>query len=196
MTSSITYLSQPPANLNVLPDSSVWKVLLKGKKAVGVRTIDAREFFASKEVIISGGALNTPQILMLSGIGPKNELQKHGISVIHELPHVGQNLQDHCFSTIGIVMRKDPDLEEVQQSPSPMGWFKLPSVLASTEFESLSPSTKAFLNKTLVPSIEIATVREFPDASCTFTDSIFSMSLLLWLDMSLPVTRTFSVPCA
>ena len=50
---------------------------------------------AKREVIVSGGAINSPQILMLSGIGDKNELQKHGIEVKHELPGVGKNLQDH-----------------------------------------------------------------------------------------------------
>lgn len=51
---------------------------------------------ARKEVILSSGSINSPQILMLSGIGPKEELQKHGIKVIKDLP-VGKYMQDHQF---------------------------------------------------------------------------------------------------
>jgi choline dehydrogenase len=51
---------------------------------------------ASREVIISGGSYNSPQILKLSGIGPADELQRFNISVIKDLPGVGANLQDHC----------------------------------------------------------------------------------------------------
>jgi len=50
---------------------------------------------AKKEVILSAGAINTPQLLMLSGVGPAEQLQQHGIQVIHDSPGVGKNLQDH-----------------------------------------------------------------------------------------------------
>jgi len=48
-----------------------------------------------KQVILSGGAVNSPQLLMLSGVGPADELQKHSIPIVHHLPGVGRNLQDH-----------------------------------------------------------------------------------------------------
>lgn len=51
---------------------------------------------ASKEVILSAGAIQSPKLLMLSGIGRGEELQRHGIPLLHELPGVGQNLQDHA----------------------------------------------------------------------------------------------------
>ncbi|KAJ3059781.1 hypothetical protein HK102_009824 [Quaeritorhiza haematococci] len=54
-----------------------------------------------KEVIVSGGAINSPQLLMVSGIGPKAELERHGIEVVKDLPGVGQNLQDHAFVALG-----------------------------------------------------------------------------------------------
>ena len=56
-----------------------------------------RQFFASRELIVSTGSLNSPQLLMLSGIGPGAELQRHGIDVRVDLPGVGQNLQDHFY---------------------------------------------------------------------------------------------------
>jgi choline dehydrogenase-like flavoprotein len=51
----------------------------------------------TKELIISAGALDTPKLLLLSGIGPRSELSKHKIECIHDLPGVGENLQDHWF---------------------------------------------------------------------------------------------------
>ncbi len=85
-------------NLTVITEVRTTKVLLEGKRACGVAYVKARktiEIKASKEVILSGGAINSPQLLMLSGIGPEKELKNHGIAVQHPLPGVGQNLQDH-----------------------------------------------------------------------------------------------------
>jgi len=86
------------ANLTVLTEVLVEKVIFEGKVAKGVQVThqgETKQLLADKEVILSAGALNSPQLLMLSGIGPKEELTKHGIEVNHELPGVGQNLQDH-----------------------------------------------------------------------------------------------------
>ena len=74
------------------------KVLFEGKKAIGVeylhkgKTLSAK---ANKEVILSAGAINSPQILMNSGVGDSVDLSKHGITMVHELKGVGKNLQDH-----------------------------------------------------------------------------------------------------
>ena len=61
---------------------------------------ETRTIRAEREVVLCGGTVNTPQILMLSGIGPGDELKRHGIPVIHELPGVGRNLQDHVDCVI------------------------------------------------------------------------------------------------
>ena len=159
LTASIAYLSQPPSNLTICTDSAVAKVLFTGQKATGVKTTDGRIFYSEKEVIISGGAINTPKILMLSGVGPKEELEKHGIPILHDLPQLGKNLQDHCFSSVGIVMEKDLNtIVGAQQSPTPMGWFDLPSVRSSQEYETLPKQTKEFMCSPTIPIIEIATV--------------------------------------
>ncbi|MCY1512866.1 Alcohol dehydrogenase [acceptor] [compost metagenome] len=74
------------------------RVLLEGKRAVGVEVSQDSEVLrlhAEREVILSAGTINSPQLLMLSGIGPAAELARHGIALHHELPGVGQNLQDH-----------------------------------------------------------------------------------------------------
>ncbi|KAG6451017.1 hypothetical protein O3G_MSEX006882 [Manduca sexta] len=87
-------------NLTIRTNSQVTKIIIEPytNKACGVKYIRNgiwREVRASKEVIISSGSLNTPKILMLSGIGPKNDLEELGITVIKDL-EVGQNLQDHA----------------------------------------------------------------------------------------------------
>ena len=85
-------------NLSTETNVQVNKVLFEGKKATGVeyshkgKTLSVK---ANKEVILSAGAINSPQILMNSGIGDSAELAKHGISMVHELKGVGKNLQDH-----------------------------------------------------------------------------------------------------
>ena len=89
------------SNLTLRTNAHATRLLLDGKKAVGVAyarggqggsTVEVR---ASREVILSGGAINSPQILQLSGVGPGELLRDLGIHVVHELPGVGENLRDH-----------------------------------------------------------------------------------------------------
>ena len=87
-------------NLTVITGAHATRLVLEGRRAVGVEYHDlgqgsARTVRATREVILSGGTYNTPQLLMLSGIRPRGELSRHGIDVIHELPGVGRNLQEH-----------------------------------------------------------------------------------------------------
>lgn len=76
----------------------VTRILFQGKKAVGIEYLQhgrRKQCYARREVILSGGALNSPHLLMLSGVGPADMLRKHKIDVVADLPGVGQNLQDH-----------------------------------------------------------------------------------------------------
>ena len=85
-------------NLATETNVQVNKILFEGKKAVGVEYSKKGKTFSVKanaEIILSAGAINSPQILMNSGIGDSSELNKHGIDVLHELKGVGKNLQDH-----------------------------------------------------------------------------------------------------
>jgi choline dehydrogenase-like flavoprotein len=85
-------------NLTVITHAHTTRILLEGKRAVGVEYRhgnELKQIKASQEVLLCAGALQSPQILMLSGIGPTAELQKHGIAVVHDLPGVGENLHDH-----------------------------------------------------------------------------------------------------
>lgn len=92
--------SQRP-NLHILVNTTASKVLVNPdtKTAVGVEIIDKdghmRRINAKKEVIVSGGAVNSPQILLLSGIGGRDQLREAGIRQVHNLPGVGKNLHNH-----------------------------------------------------------------------------------------------------
>ncbi|WGS18135.1 MULTISPECIES: choline dehydrogenase [unclassified Bradyrhizobium] len=86
------------SNLKVITKALVSRVLVEGGRAVGVEYIrkgQVHTLRADREVILSGGAINSPQLLQLSGIGDGDHLRSLGIKVIHELKGVGQNLQDH-----------------------------------------------------------------------------------------------------
>jgi choline dehydrogenase-like flavoprotein len=86
------------ANLHVVTEARATRVLLEGRRAAGVAYRQGgqeRQLRARGEVLLSAGALLSPQLLMLSGIGPADHLRGHGIAVAHHLPGVGRNLHDH-----------------------------------------------------------------------------------------------------
>jgi choline dehydrogenase len=97
-------------NLTVQTGCHVQRILLDGRQATGVEVIkegSRRVIGASKEVILSAGALNSPQVLMLSGIGPGAELQRHGIPTLVDCPGVGRNLQDHFYIHCSFTSTRD-----------------------------------------------------------------------------------------
>jgi choline dehydrogenase len=90
-------------NLTAMTDTLVERVAFEGSKAVGVivRTAAGSETIdVAQEVILSAGALQSPKLLQLSGIGPTEALEKAGVSVRHPLPAVGRNLADHAMFSI------------------------------------------------------------------------------------------------
>lgn len=114
--------------LHIELDALATKIIFDGKRAVGVEYLKGEklyrahwdpsaepgvreEAYTSGEVILAGGAFNTPQLLMLSGIGPREDLERHGIDVLVELPGVGRNLQDRY--EVGVVNRMNFDHWEV-----------------------------------------------------------------------------------
>ena len=107
-------------NLQVITGALTQKVLFDGRRAVGVafrqnganRTVKAR-----REVILCGGAIGSPQMLMLSGIGPAAHLSDLGIPVLHDLAGVGQNLQDHYSAAIKLKCAFPITVNDVMMSP-------------------------------------------------------------------------------
>ncbi len=87
------------ANLTVVTRAMASKVLIENNRAVGVEYLSGRHtketVYANAEVVLSGGAVNSPKLLLLSGVGPADALRAHGIDVVHDLPGVGKNFQDH-----------------------------------------------------------------------------------------------------
>jgi choline dehydrogenase-like flavoprotein len=85
-------------NLTVSTRSMGARILFEGDRAVGLEYLKNGKktvAYAEKEVILSGGAVNSPKLLLLSGVGPADELKKMGVPVVHNLPGVGKNFQDH-----------------------------------------------------------------------------------------------------
>ena len=100
MSASRAYLwpIKSRSNLTIVKNAIVTRVLIKNKKAYGVEYLKsgkAHESIASREVILSAGSINSPQLLQLSGVGPKNILEQASVPLIHDSPSVGENLQDH-----------------------------------------------------------------------------------------------------
>jgi choline dehydrogenase len=105
-STSLAFLApaRPRTNLTVETDAHVTGVRIDSGRAVGVRYRQgkaAREASAAREVILSAGAIGSPQLLLLSGIGPADELRALGIPVVADLPGVGKNLQDHVMVSVG-----------------------------------------------------------------------------------------------
>ena len=91
------------SNVKVEVNALVTRVILESGRAVGVEYVQngvRHSVRAEREVLLAGGVINSPQLLMLSGIGDPEELQPHGIAVMHALPGVGRNLQDHVMAPI------------------------------------------------------------------------------------------------
>lgn len=109
-SSSVAYLhpvGRLPKNIHVLTECLATRVLFNGRRATGVATTQGM-FHARREVILCGGSINTPHLLMLSGLGLGAHLQQHGISVVTDLPGVGQNLIDHVAASIAYRLKERP----------------------------------------------------------------------------------------
>ncbi len=104
-------------NLTIKGNANVRRVLFEGKRAVGVEVESGGEIFQvhGREIILSGGAMGSPFVLLHSGVGPAAELEALGIPVVHDLPGVGENLRDH---------------------PSVQMWFKMTEEARETPFAS------------------------------------------------------------
>jgi choline dehydrogenase len=90
-------------NLTVLTHAHATRLLFRENRAIGVEYLRfgvTEQVYTDSELIISSGALRSPKLLLLSGIGPKRELERLGIAVRHDLPGVGQNLQDHIHTRV------------------------------------------------------------------------------------------------
>jgi choline dehydrogenase len=107
-------------NLKLMTRTQVRRILFEGKRAVGVEVEEGgivKRIGARREVIVSGGSINSPVLLMNSGIGPASELKQVGIEVKHDLAGVGKNLQDHVQARFTFLTRQPGTLNEILTSP-------------------------------------------------------------------------------
>ncbi|MEJ8858179.1 GMC family oxidoreductase N-terminal domain-containing protein [Variovorax robiniae] len=113
-------------NLTLLTGAMVGRVVIENKRAVGVAAkVDGKDvqFKARREVILSGGAFNSPQLLELSGIGRRDVLAAAGVPLLHELQMVGENLSEHVYSPL--MYRSRAEVSWNSGLGSPMGQAKL-----------------------------------------------------------------------
>ncbi|KAK0649338.1 hypothetical protein B0T16DRAFT_326901 [Cercophora newfieldiana] len=178
-------LSKLSDNVTIKTNSTVTRVILDGKKAVGVE-IDGVRYLASKEVILSAGSLDTPRILMHSGIGPEEQLSKYDIPTVLAAPALGKGLRDHAFTPL--VYKRTPESGSGRSSfygvankdaadaaleqwkidgtgpwakyacEMGVGYFKFNEKFTSSpEFLALPAAEQAYLNHETVPHYEVLT---------------------------------------
>ena len=105
---------------------------------------------ANKEVLLTAGALQSPQLLMLSGIGPREHLREQGIPVLHDLPGVGQNLQDHLQLRLLFKVKKPITINDDLKSnwrKFLMGWDWVPASFRAKRTDSMAQRTSVSCDK-------------------------------------------------
>lgn len=185
-TSASAYLDNPPANLDIWCHATATKIIFEtqpgGKpKAVGVELADGRRGMARKEVILSSGAIDTPKLLLLSGIGPRTELRHVNVDCLIDQPEIGKNLIDHIWTTVHWAV--SPEISDdaaynanhVAAQASREEWLRsrtgpdalrnLPNLIAFLKFhpdradlselDKLPEEAKSWIQKPDVPQIEI-----------------------------------------
>ncbi|KAI5633861.1 GMC oxidoreductase domain-containing protein [Phthorimaea operculella] len=158
-------------NLFVLKNTFVRKVLFdENKRAVGVEARlhgkDIIKLYAKKEVILSAGALNSPRILMSSGVGPKEHLEEKGIDLILDSPNVGQNLQDHPTIFLTLTSKKGilSAPKSVVQFATNLDTFPVPSIMG---MGSLNKSNSAVQPDYEVLAFSFSAAAVIPTLTCT-----------------------------
>jgi choline dehydrogenase len=150
-------------NLSVETSALARRIVFEGRRAIGVeyeRAGTVERALATCEVILSAGSIGSPQVLMLSGVGPGVHLQKHGIPVISDLPGVGENLHDHPYTTCTYRTAPEDSLNP-QLSGLRVGWHALNYYLARR-----GPLTNGASQAT-------ALARALPDTPCPDLQIVF-----------------------
>jgi choline dehydrogenase len=115
-------------NLRVITHAHASGVVLESRRAVGVKYLHGKSTGvarANREVILAGGSVNSPQLLLLSGIGPADEISRAGVHAVHDLPGVGKNLQDHVMVSVGYLCTQPLSLATAESIPNLLRYFTL-----------------------------------------------------------------------
>ncbi|KAG8527105.1 uncharacterized protein KY384_008534 [Bacidia gigantensis] len=171
---------KPPANLTIMTEAAVDRLLFEGQKCIGVE-ISGKEALA-QEVILSAGAIDSPKLLLLSGVGPQEDLAKHGIPLVHDLLGIGRNLRDHLWLELVTTQKPgahhrtshitSPDeLQEARRQwlkdkasplsvnlqPQMIAYLKNNNILHSEEYEDLDKSVRESYENKTTPHYELIT---------------------------------------
>ena len=200
VTASGAYLDHTLKNLTTITNATIAKVVFDGKTAIGVEgdgkkctlspttrpcigKADPNEVFTRKEVILSGGSIDSPKLLLLSGIGPANDMKYHNIPLVQDLPGVGKNLKDRLFLELAMVQKPEsqyrtsyidsPGAFELARKewsesrtgalsdfylPQMIGYLKSDKIIASQELQNLDATTRDSLQMDTQPHYEIISV--------------------------------------
>ena len=190
-----------PDRLTIEMDALATRVLFDDKRAVGVEYLKGRRLYqahkepssepgerkqvsASREVILAGGAFNTPQLLMLSGIGPREHLEEQGIDVLVDLPGVGSNLQDRY--EVGVVNRMAEDWAVLKGARYAKGdpqyeeWAKGRTGVYSTNGAVLGLVKRSKSERPLPDLFCFALLADFRGYFPTYSTNLLKLNYLTW----------------
>lgn len=131
------------SNLAIIPSAVASRIIFNGRQAVGVEVLikgETQTFKCTKELVLCAGAVGSPHLLKVSGIGPADELRSHGVEVLHDNPEVGNNLQDHPLVSLRFASKRAVSLFRhtrfSRKALAGIQWFANKSgITASNNFE-------------------------------------------------------------
>ena len=165
------------ANLQIVTNALVHRITFDGKRATGiVMSRDGRVEIvdAAREVILSGGAIGSPHLLQLSGIGAAEDLAKAGIPVRHELPGVGRNFQDHYIARMSAEVRGVETLNERGRG--------LPFARELWRYAATGTGMLTFSASLCAASVKVLEESATPDVQCVFAPGSYKPGLIRKLD--------------
>ncbi|MFG1705984.1 GMC family oxidoreductase [Nonomuraea sp. M3C6] len=119
-------------NLEVITGATVDRVTFEGRRATGIEHSGGAQVRARREVILSAGAIGSPYLLMRSGVGAPGELRDAGIAIVHELPEVGKNLQDHLSTGVYVECKQPVTLTKAESIGNLLRYIVLRSGMLTT----------------------------------------------------------------
>jgi choline dehydrogenase len=174
-----TYLraAQKRPNLQVVTNAMVRRVTFDGKRATGVefqRNGAVEQAMAAREVILSGGAIGSPHVLQLSGVGDPDHLGRIGVPVVHALPGVGKNLQDHFLARVTAEVKDAPTANEKSRG--------LPFVGELMRYVLAGQGLLTYAASLVCASIKVLEESATPDVQVLFANASFAPGPIRKLD--------------
>src|SRR5215469_12971669 len=170
-------------NLQVVTDAMVRRVTFDGKRATGVefqRNGVVEKAEAAREVILSGGAIGSPHVLQLSGVGDPDHLTRIGVPVVHALPGVGKNLQDHFLARVTAEVKDAPTANEKSRG--------LPFLGELARYVLAGQGLLTYAASLVCASIKVLEESATPDVQILFANASFAPGPIRKLDSKLGMT--------